>query len=53
MTAVTFTYIAVEKIGFSLPYAWGNAIGIGAAAVALAAFFIAFRKPVLKEVGAE
>jgi hypothetical protein len=53
MTAVTFTYIAAEKIGFGLPYTWANAIGIAAAVVALAAFFVAFRKPALKEVGAE
>ncbi|WP_316975672.1 carbon starvation CstA family protein [Shumkonia mesophila] len=53
MTAVTFTYIAAEKIGFSLPYTWANAIGIGAAVIALVAFFVVFHKPTLKEVGAE
>jgi carbon starvation protein CstA len=53
MTAVTFAYIAAEKIGFGLPYMWANTIGNAAAAAALAAFFVAFRKPVLEEAGAE
>jgi len=53
MTAVTFAYIAAEKIGFGLPYAWANAIGIAAAVAALAAFFVAFRKPAIEEAGAE
>ena len=46
MTAVTFAYISAEKIGFGLPYTWANAIGIGAAALALGAFFVAFGKKV-------
>jgi carbon starvation protein CstA len=46
MTAVTFAYISAEKIGFNLPYTWANAIGIGAAAIALAWFFAAFGKKV-------
>jgi carbon starvation protein CstA len=54
MTAVTFAYIAAEKIGFGLPYQTANIIGIAAAVAALVAFFVAFRKPAgVKEVGAE
>jgi carbon starvation protein CstA len=56
MTAVTFAYIAAEKIGFGLPYMASNLIGVAAAVVATVAFFVAFRKPDVpdvKQVGAE
>lgn len=54
MTAVTFAYIAAEKIGFGLSYQTSNLIGIAAAVAALVAFFVAFRKPAsLEKVGAE
>jgi len=46
MTAVTFTYISMEKIGLNLPYTWANAIGIACAVSAFVAFFIAFGRKV-------
>ncbi|MCG8507672.1 MAG: carbon starvation protein A [Rhodospirillales bacterium] len=49
MTAVTFTYLANAKIGFGLPMEWANVIGIGAAVIAVAVFFYAFRKPTFHE----
>jgi len=42
MTAVTVAYICAEKIGFNLPYAVSNWIGIAAAVVAFGAFFYVF-----------
>lgn len=46
MTAVTFSYLSMEKIGFNLPYTWANAIGIACAVAALVAFFVAFGRKV-------
>ncbi|MBN2752840.1 MAG: carbon starvation protein A [Rhodospirillaceae bacterium] len=42
MTAVTFSYISAEKIGFGLSYDIANGIGIAAAVCAFVAFFVAF-----------
>ncbi len=53
MTAVTVTFFANAPIGLGLPIAWANWIGIAAAGAAFVVFFVALRKPALKEVGAE
>ncbi len=53
MTAVTFSYISAEKIGFGLPYDIANGIGIAAAVAALVAFFVAFGKKKTTETPAE
>jgi carbon starvation protein CstA len=53
MTAVTFAYISAEKIGFSLPYMVSNVIGLVAAAVALVAFLVFIRRPVVTPAPAE
>jgi len=53
MTAVTFSYICAEKIGFNMPYSIANWIGIVAAAVAFGAFFYAFGRKKTGEAPAE
>lgn len=53
MTAVTITYIAVEKIGFGLPMMVGNAIGVAAAVAAFVAFLVLTRRPAVTAAPAE
>jgi carbon starvation protein CstA len=53
MTAVTFAYICAEKIGFNLSFMMSNVIGIGAGAIALAAFLVFISRPVVTPAAAE
>ena len=46
MTAVSATYILVEKMGFGLPYVTGNVIGLGVTAAIVAVFLYSTYKPV-------
>lgn len=53
MTAVAASYLAYDKIGFSLPLSTATAVGVGAAFLSLALFLIKFRRGAIEEVAPE